>query len=108
LQNGNTFSLPLEKQLLRTNHFASNREMCVMTTRCPDRFTLLHSILNLMHRRCMGSGQDLHVLAYKSWSISLDLQFGERVSLCNLQIIGFVPMEKGMLTVWNEYSALCW
>jgi len=31
----------------------------------------------------MGSGQELYVLTHKSWSILLDLQFGERVSSCN-------------------------
>jgi hypothetical protein len=66
MQNGNAFSLPLEKQLLRADHFASNREMCVMTTSCLDQSTFLHIILNLLHRRCMGSGQELRVLAHKS------------------------------------------
>jgi len=108
LQNGNAFSLPLEIQLLRADHFASNREMCVMTTSCSDQFTLLHIILNLLHRRCTGSGQELHVLAHKSWSILLDLRFGERVSSCNSQIIGCLPMANRMLIIWNEYFVLCW
>jgi hypothetical protein len=107
LKNGNAFSLLLEKQLLRADHFASNREMCVMTTTCPDQSTLLHIIWNL-HRRCMGSGQELHVLAHKSWSILLDLHSGERVLSCNSQIIGFILVENGMLTKWNEYFVLCW
>lgn len=99
VQNGNAFSLPFEKQLLRADHFASNREMCVMTTSCPEQSTLPHNILNLLHRKCMGNGQELCVLAHKSWSILLDLQFGEIVLLCNSQITGFIATENGMLTV---------